>query len=1758
MVAKVCDTGTDLRSPLRQAPNPTPGSGYQGRQEGTVAAIQPETLPPEASSLLEAAGTRSVAYVSAEGERSLQLRHMDMSAHSLVQDAAPAVAAVTRYQDDILISTPTRLASVQYSGEEEPETRENILIPLQRHPLRSCLRAVIRTQPTRHVTLPDAPGHNNKVQRLYRKEVALDRLQAADMRSTGLPTMASSSNPFPGEGSEPAWWRPEMPLNDCLWQVATGEVGIIAKQQHEQFGDTDLLPPPFGAAYVSHPELNPLAEAVSPVRAIFKVDSGCEPHTIVSRRLIERAGLKPFKARTVLRLADCDTCVTSEEMVRMRLRVTIGDRPRIFTLLCVVWERGALRHDILISQTVAMTTGLSIFVHDNRLREVILGRQALLADAEGDPEHLPEGCVAALEGAEEDAALFARISPIEGLREALAPAPTQPTGDPWVNEELQGPLREVFGPLPRDPADVPPLEFTVAEDLVRKKVYATAKPTKLPASSPRNFDVMSAHFRELKEAGIMGDSYPNYPPGPIASLAFTVAKPGVKRLPRPATYGGSHPLTEELSKLHEAYSASLTAERLVVNLQPLNEVSVVQNYPLPSVQSNLAKLKRFKMYAKIDLTKAFWSIPLHPRCIKWTYTIAPGGLSGVWLRAPMGLAPVPGYFMWTLAGVLEAEADFTLLYADDILVGADSEEELRANIRAVLKRLLEKGFRVSAAKCQFSPAREISYLGWTIRDGQVFPNKSTLDKIFAVRKPDAMMTAKDDKAKIQAVRRFLGVLQYFGHFIPCHAEQLKPLYELTKTKPELVVPRTKGVAPPKTERQPRAKFKWTPEADAAWDWAVARLMELQPLHSPSYAVNTWLEVLSDASKWGWGGVLLEWTEGDPRPRVIYCVSGSFSGSQLNWPTCTKEMYSTWTTVRKLRHFLHLHHFVLSTDHRNLLWSALSVNEMVQRMSTDLQQYKFVMRHIEGSSNVLCDYMSRAEFVGTDELERLRKRSGQVEPPRGDPTPHRQEALPLGEEGRAQTMQVASPSVLGISEMEPNSGSEFSDFSVVTTRRFFDLGDSSLEGMTSGSDRAELSEEDSDVDGVVMPVEQREEDNPPHAQQQRPRRAARVRAAEQADAVPPIHPVRGGEPPARQRRRHRILRQPAPSPDRPALAADDGLPIPHMQPQPAPPPRQLSAEQYHILKSFHGGVLPHTGVAPLLQALQEHGHVWDGIHDDVVAFVSRCHYCQLERLSRRGPQSLPYRSVQIPSTLGELWHFDVLGPLPACALTGARYVLVAIEDTSKLVMLSRAVECSVMEIMLFLLDCFRIFGIPLTIKTDKASVYLSRALQELTDCTGIRHEVGVAHYHQSDGIVENGAATIWPYLRIMCAELQKFHVWSPLLCNVQLGANALTRSVLGGASASEIMFGRKIRPLRFLRPEAIEPLRGPAVVSTFMADNAAFQLRLLAQADAERHRRFRLNQEDADAARDGCEDLDWVVQGMLVTIPQPDGDQHFNRPHKLAFLRRGPYEVCSVRPRSVMLRDFPKASAGGNPPQFLWPKYNLAPYYRMGDILPPTEPVMQLPEAADSQELPIVQPQTMPSAIISAERLEQPLLPLEPQHVRNFHYLVRWQGRSHASNSVVPYDAVWSSLAFDEFFRGAGLVGHVPPQRFQAAHMAQVGALLRGSQNPGQLPMAEPQVQARAMSHYFPMATQPRPQPSAIERLAAQQPMALSQDNGPPEFSPQPEAAQQPSGAAADHSLVPDSGAVAAPPSSEEQLPAQGWRRSARNRRPASFGQEFET
>lgn len=1415
----------------------------------------------------------------------------------------------------------------------------------------------------------------------------------------------------------------------------------------KEVGTEELLPPSLGAGYILWPGAAPFDERPA-TRVIFKIDSGCDPYSVIKRSVAVAAKLKLWKRKSTLTLADDIHTVSSEEVVQLQLRVTIGDRPRIIPIMAIVWEEGALGHDLLISLTVAVKTGLSIFVHDNLLREVILGRAALNAAPEGDPLGAPRAVVGTILGEEADEDLLERISPVDGLRAAMKPAP-QETDDPLVNEELRGPLREVFGPLFRDPAKVPPLEFSVDIAAVTTKTYKNSQPLRLPAASPRQCDVNRAQFEELKRIGVMADAYPEYPPGPIACIAFTVTKPGVEKLPRPENFSEGQILDGRLQAEHEAYTQSLLLDRLVCNNVPLNEVLLLQNYPLPSVQSNLAKLSKFKFFAKIDITKAFWAIPLHPNSRKWTYTVAAGGLSGVWLRAPMGAAPVPAYFMWCLHGVLKEQEEFVVLYADDVLIGAQTEEELKANVRSVLKALLEANFRINADKCSFTPAREITYLGWIIGDGKVTAATGALDKLWRIRKPNQELRVKDDKSRRQIVRRFLGVLQYLSHYIPCGAEELRPLYELTKTanegvgggkdyKPPAATTKESKKAPAALSTKP---FKWNAACDKAWDWAVERMKEIKPLSTPTYGEHTWLETVSDASKYGWGGILVEFRVGDPKPYLVCCVAGTFNPAQINWPVCQKEMLGIWATIKKLRHFLHLHPFVISMDHRNLLWGSMSTNEVVVRLSTDLQQHRFVMRHVEGPSNVLADYVSRAEHVSESEFARLRARgtSGELTPQAALAAgPSAQDAAALAAESLAHEVCAGICEIFSedetssFSNLESTEGSEDEDSQSMTLRIIQD----SVEVM----------------EGSAAPIR---------------RRAAR--------GIP--------EPAAQPRRPRRILaqRQPEPAVEL-EEGVDDGMPIPHMLPQPNLEPRRLTAENFHTIKQYHGGVLPHTGVVNLIAALREAGHSWVGLDLDCAAFIARCHYCQLDRLRRRGPESLPYRSVEIPSCLAETWHFDVLGPLEPCALSGSKWINCAVEETSRLTMTGHSIEMSTVEIMLFFMDVFKVFGIPATIVSDKGAPLVSRAVKEFCDATGIVHKIGVPENHKSDGIVEGaGARIIWPYLRTMAWELQKFHAWTPLLCQVQLAANALLRNSLGGASASDIMFGRRIRPMRFLRPEALRrvdgaaPQQGRLQVNTFIADQAAFQLRLLGRAEAERHRRYQNNAEEFKEHMEGFEHLDWVQMGHLVSIPQPNHER-FNRPNKWALLRRGPYEVMEAQNTTLMLRDRTAFVAGKNPRTFQWPKRWVFPYHVLNEeareeIEPPP------PEEGDIPEQEMILEDSMITAIVSAEQL--PVLAAErPRDVRNYQYFVRWANTPHAGNTWEQYEAVWHTRAFQEFISGwEGAQGHVAPSQYAQRHRNHVNALVRGRRPAAAdaevlLPYAAQQ--ERVMQGYFPLR-QPPPQ-----------------------------------------------------------------------------------
>lgn len=1504
---------------------------------------------------------------------------------------------------------------------------------------------------------PSVKTFDNEQESIHVQELAMDRLLAAEADSH-LPMQVHA---------------------DMLAEKAFAEAE--ARRLEDERKRKDMLPPPYGAGYIVPKSISPFHD--DGTRVVFKVDSGCEPFNVIRRDVVVASGLRTRPKRTRLHQASGqdDNVIESNEVVDFYLRVNINERPRIMHIECVVWE--ACLEALIISQTTALRTGLTIFVHDNEFREAIMGKHALFAEPLFDNLGEVRPVCATILGEHEDEEMMERISPLESIRAAMAPA-VDKTDDPWVTEELNGPRREVFGPLAAEPAAVPFLEFDVDEDAVRQHTYGNTQTVKLPTTSPHSQDVLRAHWEELKGYNVLAEAYPEVVPGPIASIAFTVPKPDSKRVPRPHGYckNPQHPLAEDMRRLWEEYTASLTADRLVVNFQPVNRFITIQHFPMPTVQENLAKLARFTHYAKLDVTKAYWGIGVHPRCRKWLYTIAPGGLSGYWLRAPMGCASVAGWFQYTITGVLKRQEHFTLCYADDIFIMANSAAELKKRISEVLQRLLDVGFRVNAKKCQFYPQTSISYLGWVISNRTVSPAEGALDKLWRIRKPSDTMGS--DKTKRSLVRKFLGTILYLGNYIPFHAEQLRPLHELTRTKDSADDPVSKAqrklLGP--TLSKPTRKFTWNEAADKAWDWGVECIRQIKPLACPSFAEDSWLETYSDAAKLGWGGILVEFRKGNPFPFIIGCVAGTFTNAQLNWPIIQKECMAAWATVRRFRAYLHLSQFVINVDHRNLLWMAMSANEVVVRMATDLQQHRFVLRHCDGEENTIADMLSRAQHVTTEEYHRLKARH----------------QAKLEERGNASVYA--------------NSDSANSDSSLEEQIETFKLR----------------------IDGVAAPL-----------------------AADQA--------------PAPRRRPRRVARQPDP-PLAPPEGEDDGLPIVDVGaniPLAGIARRRIPTDKWHVLKAHHGGANPHLTVGQLTAALREGGYDWPEMDLDCQTFVITCHACQLERLRRRGPEALPYRSIIIPAALFDVWSFDILGPLPPCSLTGCTYIFIGVEETSKLVVLDAAVEKSTLEVMFFFIHCFKFFGLPRIIRTDCDSAFISRACQDFVNATGINHEFGIAHRHQSDGTVENAASIVWPYLRLAAFDLQKYSAWTPLLGNVMLGVNALARDVLGGASASEIIFNRKVRPMRFLRPEALpdrDPPEGhfePRYVNTFIADNASQQLRAIARAHNERHHRFVSQVARNAEAADGVEHLNWVRVGILVSIPQPEFESQ-RRPNKWAFLRCGPYEVMGISEGggTVTLLDRTMRSQPAAP--FIWPTCWLFPYHSAN--VPPPNELQPPPEEPRADELP---PFIMDSdfdialAIIDHQPLPQQLDRLPRDHVKNHVYKVRWRGKRHTEDSWEAYEAVWHQFAFEDFIAGSQLSGHVIPSAYARAHRQHVNALLRNQAPDREVAIVNPYaidnelrdyviLEQRAPINSRPLQASQRQHADEREHISQSQAhsaqLNLSQSRDvdiPPSQASIPVVQQQDSD---HHRLEPDSAAADSAP------PAQ--RRSARERRPHSFGSDF--
>ena len=112
--------------------------------------------------------------------------------------------------------------------------------------------------------------------------------------------------------------------------------------------------------------------------------------------------------------------------------------------------------------------------------------------------------------------------------------------------------------------------------------------------------------------------------------------------------------------------------------------------------------------------------------------------------------------------------DFVFVYLDDLLVTSPDHKTHKKHLRILFARLSEYGIIIGPEKCQFGTS-ELSFLGHHVCAEGISPLPSAVDAIINFIKPE----------KQRALRRYLGMVNYYHRFIPHCADKLTPLNNLS-------------------------------------------------------------------------------------------------------------------------------------------------------------------------------------------------------------------------------------------------------------------------------------------------------------------------------------------------------------------------------------------------------------------------------------------------------------------------------------------------------------------------------------------------------------------------------------------------------------------------------------------------------------------------------------------------------------------------------------------------------------------------------------------------------------------------------------------------------------------------------------------------------------------------------------------------------------------------------------------------------------------
>ncbi len=374
--------------------------------------------------------------------------------------------------------------------------------------------------------------------------------------------------------------------------------------------------------------------------------------------------------------------------------------------------------------------------------------------------------------------------------------------------------------------------------------------------------------------------------------------------------------------------------RICIDLRKLNKLLVAIQCVIPSIQDVKKSVAQSSFLSAVDLKNAFHQLKMTPESSEMCTFVSHLGHYKFSVM-PFGLRNASSHFQGYLTRLLTGIQGI-IVYIDDILVHTSSLKEHFNVLIQVLHRLNAAGLQVNIDKCHIL-VPELQYLGHVItQDGL----KSDPKKVQAVADWPIPRTSTQ-------LRGFLNFANYQRQYMVGYSTLARPLYQLLKGE----VPKNAKVVLSHEQLDSFLKIK-----SLLCATPVLKLFE----------VDKPVVLITDASQYGIGGVLLQSDSGKLRP--VEYESKLMNTTQMNYSAQEREALAVHHCLVKWRHYIEGNaNIQVLTDHQSLsllMNSTGQVNRRLAKFIDTFQHFDITIKYVPGIHN-LADPLSRVTIDAQD-------------------------------------------------------------------------------------------------------------------------------------------------------------------------------------------------------------------------------------------------------------------------------------------------------------------------------------------------------------------------------------------------------------------------------------------------------------------------------------------------------------------------------------------------------------------------------------------------------------------------------------------------------------------------------------------------------------------------------------------------------------------------------------------------------------------------